>query len=497
MTTAQPSPESLAVKTVKGSAYSISASAVTLGLGLGRSILMARLLTPEDFGVVAFALTLLNFTAPMRDFGLDWALIHRKPDEEASLDNVLAVHFSLRLILSALFVLLLLGAIPLLRYFYPQKALLVPILLTLTIGEIANAVGATPTTYLRKEMRFKELALLQVLTSLTMTIVGPSMAWLGWGVWAIVGEQISGVIASTFVVWTIFRPWRPHLRLERDLVKWYWSYGRFLFASKILIPVVDQFDEFWIGTTLGNLPLGLYSKAYDFAQYPHRMVSVPIVNVAFPAFAKAQDDRLLLSKTYYRLSSFVIRLGFLVTGVFVLVAPEFVVLLLGAKWVPMVPTFQIMAVYMLLLPFFTLSANLMVATGRPQVNMRVLIIQSAFFIPAVILAARSQQINAVAVVTNAVMMIGIVYLLQHAKHVVDFSLKEMFLLPLIVFFLSGALAWLLSAPLSQDILRLSVKVVVYLTTYNSLLLLLEREKYLMLAQLLRQVLTRRLEAFTR
>jgi O-antigen/teichoic acid export membrane protein len=163
----------------------------------------------------------------------------------------------------------------------------------------------------------------------------------------------------------------------------------------------------------------------------------------------------------------------------------------------MVLTFQIMAVYMLLLPFFTLSANLMVATGRPQVNMRVLILQSAFFIPAVILAARWQQINAVAVVTNVVMMIGIVYLLQHARQVVDFSLKEMLLLPLIVFFLSGALAWLLSTSLSQDILRLSVKVVIYLTTYNSLLLLLEREKYLMLAQLVRQVLTRRLEAFTR
>ena len=90
--------EGLATQTVKGSVYSIGASAITMVLGFGRSVLMARLLTPEDFGVAAFALVFLNFTTPLRDFGLDQALIHRKPDKDFTLNEALAVHFTLRLI---------------------------------------------------------------------------------------------------------------------------------------------------------------------------------------------------------------------------------------------------------------------------------------------------------------------------------------------------------------------------------------------------------------
>jgi O-antigen/teichoic acid export membrane protein len=497
MTIHQPSYESLAARTVKGSAYSIAASGITLGLGLGRSILMARLLTPEDFGLVAFAMTLLNFTAPLRNFGLDLALIHRKIGEDALLDDALAVHFSLRLILAGIFVLLLLVAAPLLRSFYPQNMLLVPVLLVLAIGEIAVAAGATPITFLRKEMRFKDLAVIQVFTSLTMTIVGPAMALYGWGVWAIVGETISGVIVGTVAVWVLFRPWRPHWKLERGLVKWYWEYGKFMFVSQLLLPVVQQFDEFWIGTTLGNTSLGWYSKAYEFAQYPHRIISVPIINVALSSFAQAQDDRLTLSKSYYRIASFIIRTGFLVTGVLILIAYEFVTLLLGAKWAPMILTFQLMAVYILLLPFFTLTANLMTAVGRPQVNMRVLMVQSAFFVPAVILAARWHQINGVAIATDLVMIIGIIYLLRHAKKLVDFSLKEMVLPPLVAFVLGVGLAWLLSSFVSQDIAQLFVKALSCFFIYNLVLLLLEGKKWVILIQMVRDMLLKRSPAFVK
>jgi O-antigen/teichoic acid export membrane protein len=473
----QPSSEGLTAKAVKGSAYSIMASAVTLVLGLGRSILMARLLAPEDFGVVAFALTFLNFTFPLRNFGLDLALIHRKVDEDSPLDEAMAAHFSLRLVLIGLFVLLLLAVTPVLCYFYPQKTLLVPVLMVLTVGEVAGAVGATPITYLRKEMRFKELAVLQVLTSLSMTIVGPLMAWQGWGVWAIVGEKISGAIGSTFVVWIFFRPWRMRWQFQRELVKWYWKYGKFVFVSQALTPVVTQFDGFWIGSALGDVPLGLYSKAYEFAQYPHRIIGVPIAGVALPAFAQGQNDRLVLSKSYFRFSSFIIRLGFLVAGVFVLIAREFVTLVLGARWTPMVLTFQIMAVYMLLQPFFNLSTNLMVAVGRPRVNMHTLIIQAAFFVPAVILANKWFRVNGVAVVTNLVLIIGLAYMLRQAKDAVDFSFKEMVVVPSIAFLTGGLLAWLLSSFASNEVVRLVGKALVYTFVYNSLLLLFERKKY--------------------
>jgi O-antigen/teichoic acid export membrane protein len=471
--------EGLAAKTVKGSAYSIAASAVTLVLGFGRSVLMARLLTPEDFGVVAFALVFLNFTMPLRDFGLDLALIHRKPDEEPPLDEALAVHFSLRLILIGLFVLLLLVATPALRYFYPQKTLLIPVLLALTAGEVASALGATPTTYLCKEMRFKELAVLQVFTSLSMTIVGPVMAWRGWGVGAIVGEQISGVMVATFVVWVFIRPWRLQWKFNWEMVRWYWSYGKFIFTTRSLDKVLNEFDDFWVGTALGSLALGFYSKAYEFARYPRRVISDPIVQVLFPAFAKVQDDHLRLSKAYFRVSSLVVRVGFLLAGSLVLGAPELVVLLLGEKWAPMTLTFQLMVVYALLDPLLSVSGNLVNAVGHPEFTTRARIAQSIFFVPAVVLGAHWGGINGVAVATDLIFLLGLTLLLYQSRWVVGISFRTMLFFPVLALLTGVLLGWGSGIWLGdKGLVALVLKMCGFFAGYSLVLVIFERQEYL-------------------
>lgn len=479
MSEAQPPLESLAAKTVRGSAYSIAASAVTMVLGLGRSIVMARLLAPEDFGMVAFALTFLNFTLPLRDFGLDLALIHRKSDKEASLDDVLAVHFSLRLILISLFVLLLIVAVPVLRYSYPQQNLLVPVLLALTVGEVARALGATPTTYLRKEMRFKELATLQVLTSLTMTIVGPLMAWGGWGVWAIVGERVSGVMMATFVVWVFIRPWRLRWRLGWGMVKWYLSYGKFISATRSLDRVLTEFDDFWVGTALGSLSLGFYSKSYEFARYPQRVISDPIVQVLFPAFAKVQDDRLRLSQAYFRISSLVVRVGFLLGGCLVLGAPELIPLVLGEKWTPMTLTFQLMVVYTLLSPLLSVSGNLINAVGHPEFTTKARVAQSVFFVPAVILGAYWGGINGVAVATDLILMLGLVLLLYQSRRVVDISFRSMLFFPVLALLIGALLGWGSGVWLSdKSLAAMALKTCGFFAGYSLVLAIFERQEYL-------------------
>jgi O-antigen/teichoic acid export membrane protein len=481
LTTDNPTPvNDLATKTVKGSVYSIGASAITMVLGFGRSVLMARLLTPEDFGVVAFALTFLSFTTPLRDFGLDQALIHRKPDQEVSLDDALAVHFTLRLILIGLFILLLLGAIPLLRRVYPDKPLLPSVLMALTVGEIATALSATPTTYLRKEMQFKELAILQVLTSLSMTIVGPLMAWQGWGVWAIVGERISGVMMATLVTLIFIRPWQLRWRFNHRLVKWYLNYGKFVFVNRYLTQTLNEFDDFWIGNTLGSQSLGFYSKSYELAGYPRRIISDPLATVLFPVFAKAQDDRNRLSKAYFRVSSLLVRLGFLFVGVLVLGAPFFVPFLFGAQWVPMTRTFQLMIIYTLLDPLVSISGNLVNAVGHPEFGTKARFVQVLFFIPSVVFGSKWEGINGVAVVTDGALLLGFIVLLYQARNLVDISISKLLLFPSVALIIGtlmslGTQNWITKLDALHMII---LEVAVFVLVYSSILVLLERKEYL-------------------
>lgn len=469
----------LAAQTVKGSIYSIGASAITMVLGFGRSVLMARLLTPEDFGVVAFALVFLNFTTPLRDFGLDQALIHRKPDEEVSLDDALSVHFALRLILMGVFILLLLITIPILRHVYPQKSMLVPVLVGLTVGEIARVLGATPTAYLQKEMHFIELTIIQILTSVSMTIVGPFMAWRGLGVWAIVGERISGVIIATLFIWLFIKPWSLSLKFDLEKTKWYLSYGRFIFATQGLGKILQEFDDFWIGTSLGSLALGYYSKSYEFALYPRRIISDPLTKVVFPLFAKLQDNRWQLSKAYFRFSSFVIRVSFLLGGVLILGAPDFVHVILGEKWVPMIITFQLMIIYVLLDPLVIISASLSQATGHPDFWTRARVLQALVFIPAVILGNQIWRINGVALVTDMVLLIGLGWLLYQNRRLVDFSSKALLGFPVLAFLLGTLVSWQLSGVITLDnqLARGLIKVVAFISVYSVILLITEHKIY--------------------
>lgn len=485
----QPSPEGLAAKTIRGSAYSIAASAVTLVLGVGRSILMARLLSPEDFGVVAFALTFLNITIPLRDFGLDQALIHHKSDRESPLDQTLAVHFSLRLIFSGLFVLILLIAIPALRHLYPQRPLLVPVLLALTAGKVASALGATPTAYLRKEMRFEELAVLKVLTSLSMTVVGPLMAWHGWGVWAIVGEQISGLMVATSVVWVFIRPWRLRWDFDWALVRWYLNYGKFIFVTHSLNKVINEFDDFWVGAALGSQSLGFYSKAYELANYPRRVVSEPLMQVLFPAFAKVQDDRLRLSKAYYRASSLIIRVGFLAGGALVLGAYEFVLIFLKSQWIPMVFTLQLMVVFVLLEPLREVSSNLVNAVGHPEFYTRARVAQSILSIPLVILGTYWWGIQGVAVAVDLVLFVGLFIILCQVRSVVQISFSRMLLYPIIALSAGLYLGWQI-AGLMPNIpsLQLAAKTLGFGVAYSLVLVLSEGKEYTAYVKLFKQLL---------
>jgi O-antigen/teichoic acid export membrane protein len=463
--------KSVATQAIKGSLFSLGSSAITIISGFVRSIILARLLTPRDFGVIALALFFLSITNQFRHFGFNWALIHRGTE----IAKATSTHFILRMSMSLVMMILTLFAVPLLLHFYPNQLQMISALIAFSILEILKSVNSTPNFTLRKAMEFRYLAILDVVSSLAMTILAPIMALLGFGFWSLVGEQVIAELVRAVGFWGIRRPWQLSFEYDPKIARWYFRFGSFVFLSSSLTFLLDQFDDFWTGTALGAVPLGFYSRAYEFARYPRRAVANPITRVFFPVYAKLQHDRIGLSKAFYRASSLMIRVGFPLSLVFVLVAPEFTQIFIGVKWLPMVPVFRFMILYALLDPIILTSGHLLTAIGRPQILTRIKIFQLIVFIPAIIILSHNFGVEGVAIAVDLMAIIGLILMFIRIRRFVDFSLCNMLCYPLVSLLLAGGITLFIKGSLSltSNWLSFIVKGGLAAAIYSILILLFE------------------------
>lgn len=467
---------SIARQTVGGSLYSVAASGVTLTLGFLRAVLMARLLLPSHFGVATLALFYMNLAMQLRAIGIDSALIHRKEVD----DDALATYFTMSLIQIGVMLVIILALLPFLGLLHPELPALPAVLLAYGGIGILKGFNNVQTTILSKRMAYRHLALTDVISSVTMTIVGPLLAWMGYGVWAIVAELGSGMLSRAAGIWILYRPWRPRIGWNAPLARWFFDYGSKLWVSSNITFLLDRFDDWWIGVSLGANPLGLYSRAYEFARYPRRAIANPILSVFFPAFAHLQDDRPRLSRAFFRPTSLMVRAGGLFSLLLVSIAPEFIRLVLGEKWIPMQLTFQLMIVYSLLDPLVVAAGNLLVATGFPGVIARVRFVQALVFIPAVLLLGRSMGIEGVAIAADLMVLCGALLLFRHTKRVVDYSHRALWLWPA-VGVLVAIIAVFAAAPLWQGLSLWPVvllKALLVCGIYLSILWIAERRQLL-------------------
>jgi O-antigen/teichoic acid export membrane protein len=380
---------------------------------------------------------------------------------------------------------------PILRRVYPDQPHLVPVLLVILGFRIIGAANSTPQTLLQRRLEFRRLMLLDVASSLAMTVVAPLLAWAGWGLWSLViGEQGISIIVSALGLWTLRRVWKARLDFDGSVAKRYFRFGLFMMLNRQLSYWLDKFDEFWTGTVLGDAALGFYSKAYEFAGYPRRVVAKPLQDVFFSTYARLQHDRLRLSKTYYRVNSLVVRVGFLFSVGFILVAREFVVIFLGDKWLPMVFAFQLMVVYTLFDPLVVTAGRLATAVGHPEILTKINAAQLVIFVPLVVGLAHYFGIEGVAVAADIMLFFGVALIMHQMRRFVDFSLQRMFGVPVLALLLAagsalGAARFL--APQS-DWWRLIIKGGVVAVVYSGVLLALERNQYKRALRLIRDLL---------
>lgn len=466
---------SLAQRSVTSVSWNAATNVAKIAILLARSILLARLLPVDVFGVYALATSIVTFSGILPLWGMGGAFLHRTP-ETTDEEQAAAVHFTLRLALIAAWSLLLIGAAYLLTSGPLRLALIV-----LTLAFAGLHLSDTPRFILMRRVVHRRLAVLDLLTAVFTTLTAVYLAWRGFGLTALLATDVVTAVLAGLALY-VWRPvWRPRLLWLRDTARYYLRFGSRTMAESALSEAIDNLDDIWTGAFLGSNALGLYSRAYTFATYPRRVLAFPMNLVAGGTYAELKEARHQLSQAFFRTNALLVRSGFLLGGLLVLVAPEFVRLALGEKWLPMIPAFRLMAVFTLLDPLRVTVSQLFVAAGRPGRVVGIRVVQLAALVVGLYWFGQTWGIIGVALVVNGVLLLGLVPLLRAARDYVDFSAWRLFAGPLAALAAGAAAAlsvtWALcgAGGCPNDWISSAAKTVVFAAVFGGVLFIIERD----------------------
>lgn len=344
--------------------------------------ILARLLTPEDFGVVGFATVAVAYLAVLKDLGLGGALIQRKDDIDESAETVFAFNLITGAVLT---VLCFLGA-PLVADFF-REPLVVPLLRVLSLTFVLEALGSVQLVLLRKNMDFKRKLIPDVGRSVVKGAVSIAAAAAGFGVWALVWGQLAGVVTSVILTWTVF-PWRPRVRIHRRLVRPLARFGGPLIVTDIQFAIWSNLDYLVVGRLLGDVALGVYTLAYRLPELLIQSVWRVLGGAIFPLFSKLQDQPALLRRGFLATIKYTqVLVVPMCVGLFITAEPA-VRALFGEQWNQAIPVLQVMCVFSLLGSIGVNAGDVYKALGRPGILAKLAGFELVVLIPALMFGAR-------------------------------------------------------------------------------------------------------------
>lgn len=360
---------SLKVHVAKGMVWVGLSTVIVKSLSLLVTIILARLLKPNDFGLFGMALLFINMLSLFRDFGFDSALIQTKHDIEKAANTIFPIIMGIGFVL---FSLCLLGA-PFFAGFYNQRPI-ESMVRILAFTFIIYAIGVVPTSIMSKKMAFKRLFLPEVGSVIVYAGMTIYFSYFGFGAWSLVYGYFASVATNTLLTYSVC-PWRPKWQFNREIARDLFRYGRNVLATSIVVFLLTQGDNLVVGKLLGATALGFYLLAYNISNMPTLNISQVIQKVVFPAYSKLQDDKEKLREGYLMILSFCALLIMpLSIGLFIL-APDIITVLLGQKWLPMLPALRVLCIFGLIRPFGGIAGTLINSVGKPEILKRVSTVQ--------------------------------------------------------------------------------------------------------------------------
>ncbi|MFW6015502.1 MAG: MOP flippase family protein [bacterium] len=364
------------------------------------SVMLARQLSPEIFGLIAMLNIFLAVGQQFVDSGFGSALIQRKNTTEEHYSSV----FYFNIILGFIIAIILWLSAPLIASFFEQE-ILTSLTRVLSIKFIILPFGLIQMNLLMKDLDFKARTKVNIASTTLSGTIGIVMAYTGFGVWSLVVKMIAKDIFNSVFLWN-FNNWRPSKTFSFKAIKELFSFGSKMFASGFLNVIFTNIYQLIIGKIFSPVILGYYTKARTIEQMPTRNISAIVSSVTFSSFSKIQDDRLRLKKGIKVSVNFLMYINFPLMIGLAVVARPFVIVLLTEKWLPIVPYIQILCLSGILFPLQVMNLNLLKAKGRSDLFFRLEIFKKILTILNILIASR---IGIIALIWGQVVVSYIAY----------------------------------------------------------------------------------------
>lgn len=369
-------------KVSRGMAWALMEKACSIAVSFGVTLVLARLLTPEDYGTIALLAIFIAVARTIADCGFGQALVQKKDATEEDFNSV----FYVSILLSGVAYFILFALAPAISRFYGIPGLS-PIFRVLSVTLVFNAINSVQNAELSRKLLFDLSFRITFLQSVVSAATGVSMALLGYGPWALVWSQVAGGAAGTVARWFVIA-WRPKPMFSASALAGLFSFGWKMTLSSLINSVFTNLSGMLIGKIYTKADLAYCERGQSLPFTAMSAINGAVERVSFPALARLQDERARVRDGMRTMMKCVTFLVFPAMAGCAVCAPSLVPLLYGEQWIRAVPYMQIACLTAALWPFHTLNLQAISALGRSDMFLRLEIIKKIVAIGVILVFVR-------------------------------------------------------------------------------------------------------------
>ena len=404
---------------IKGVKWTVIANGSRQIVSFGVFWLLARLLSPDVFGLVALASVYISFLELFVSQGLGMAIIQKKDLKDEHIDTAFWTSVFSGVVL---FILTIVLSRPIAYLMGEIK--LQPLLAVMATGFIMISLSNIQSSILTRELKFKELAMRQVFGLIGGGVVGVVMALNQFGAWSLVGQQLTRSAINVATIWKV-STWRPQFRYSRVYLKDLMSFSWAVFLSRLFTFFSSRGDQFVIGKVLGSSQLGFYSVGQKLIQLLNLGIANPITSVALPLLSRIQDDAQKMTKSIYNGIEIVALFSWPVYTLLLCTAPDVVQILFGEKWLQAGNIVRVLIAGEIVRSLAVFSYPTFIAGGKPYFSMWVTGIKSVCIIGAA-LAGLKWGLLGVAWGVNATVLFSTFFSIAMMKKILPIRKSKIF-----------------------------------------------------------------------